>query len=220
LGSGFKIALRDLELRGAGNMLGPEQSGHITAVGFELYCQLLKQSISALKGEPVQPRIDVQVRLDFLSMNPEDLRVVSGPLSVNEEQLTTDHKQLTTNSGQQPTDKPSAYIPFNYIADQRQRIEIYRRLAQATEVEQLDRLRKECLDRFGRVPPALELLMRVGELKIIAAGKIITEIETRDGKLMLRRNQDYLTMAGHFPRLKRKSVSARLQEVKRFLLGL
>src|SRR5208283_1782834 len=51
LGSGFKIAMRDLESRGAGNLLGAEQSGHITAVGFELYCQLLKQSISSLKGE-------------------------------------------------------------------------------------------------------------------------------------------------------------------------
>ncbi len=56
LGSGFKIAMRDLEIRGAGNLLGAEQSGHITAVGFELYCQLLKQSVGALKGEKVKPR--------------------------------------------------------------------------------------------------------------------------------------------------------------------
>src|SRR4029434_1551854 len=70
LGSGFKIAMRDLEIRGAGNLLGPQQSGHITAVGFELYCQLLKQSVSALKGEKVKPRVEVQVRLDFLAMSP------------------------------------------------------------------------------------------------------------------------------------------------------
>ena len=70
LGSGFKIAMRDLEIRGAGNLLGSEQSGHITAVGFELYCQLLKQSVSSLKGEPVKPRIEVQVRLDFLALSP------------------------------------------------------------------------------------------------------------------------------------------------------
>ena len=66
LGSGFKIAMRDLEIRGAGNLLGAEQSGHITAVGFELYCQLLKQSVSALKGEKVKPRMEVSVKLDFL----------------------------------------------------------------------------------------------------------------------------------------------------------
>ena len=70
LGSGFKIAMRDLEIRGAGNLLGAEQSGHITAVGFELYCQLLKQSVAALKGEKVKPRVEVQVRLDFLALSP------------------------------------------------------------------------------------------------------------------------------------------------------
>jgi transcription-repair coupling factor (superfamily II helicase) len=72
LGSGFKIAMRDLEIRGAGNLLGPEQSGQITAIGFELYCQLLKQSISALKGDPVAPRVDVQIRIDFLALNPDE----------------------------------------------------------------------------------------------------------------------------------------------------
>ena len=61
LGSGFKIAMRDLEIRGAGNLLGAEQSGHITAVGFELYCQLLKQSVASLKGEKVKPRVEVRM---------------------------------------------------------------------------------------------------------------------------------------------------------------
>ncbi len=67
LGSGFKIAMRDLEIRGAGNLLGSEQSGHITAVGFELYCQLLKQSVASLKGEKVKPRVEVRIALDFLN---------------------------------------------------------------------------------------------------------------------------------------------------------
>jgi transcription-repair coupling factor (superfamily II helicase) len=66
LGSGFKIAMRDLEIRGAGNLLGAEQSGHITAVGFELYCQLLKQSVASMKGEKVKPRVEVRIALDFL----------------------------------------------------------------------------------------------------------------------------------------------------------
>jgi transcription-repair coupling factor (superfamily II helicase) len=68
LGSGFKVAMRDLEIRGAGNLLGAEQSGHIAAVGFDLYCQLLKQSVAALKGEKVKPRLEVSVRLGFLAM--------------------------------------------------------------------------------------------------------------------------------------------------------
>ncbi len=70
LGSGFKIAMRDLEIRGAGNLLGAEQSGHIAAVGFELYCQLLKQSVSSLKGEKVLARLNVEARLDFLAAGP------------------------------------------------------------------------------------------------------------------------------------------------------
>src|SRR5206468_5195954 len=66
LGSGFKIAMRDLEIRGAGNLLGAQQSGHITAVGFDLYCQLLQQSISSLRGEKVKRRVEVETRLDFM----------------------------------------------------------------------------------------------------------------------------------------------------------
>ena len=67
LGSGFKIAMRDLEIRGAGNILGSEQSGHITAIGFELYCQLLKESIGRLKGEKPKRRTLVTLKLDFLN---------------------------------------------------------------------------------------------------------------------------------------------------------
>src|SRR5204862_5202680 len=85
LGSGFKIAMRDLEIRGAGNLLGAQQSGHITAVGFDLYCQLLKQSISSLKGEKVKPRIETQVRLDFLALNPGEEEVVERARKKKEE---------------------------------------------------------------------------------------------------------------------------------------
>jgi transcription-repair coupling factor (superfamily II helicase) len=67
LGSGFKIAMRDLEIRGAGNILGAEQSGHITAIGFDLYCQLLKESVARLKGEAIKRRPPVTLQLDFLA---------------------------------------------------------------------------------------------------------------------------------------------------------
>src|SRR5207244_12532331 len=68
LGSGFKIAMRDLEIRGAGNILGAEQSGHITAVGFDLYCQLLHETIARLKGQPIKKRAEVTVLFDFLTL--------------------------------------------------------------------------------------------------------------------------------------------------------
>jgi transcription-repair coupling factor (superfamily II helicase) len=71
LGSGFKIAMRDLEIRGAGNILGPEQSGHITAIGFDLYCQLLKESIGRLRGEKTKRSPLVVLKLDFLSRDDD-----------------------------------------------------------------------------------------------------------------------------------------------------
>jgi transcription-repair coupling factor (superfamily II helicase) len=69
LGSGYKIAMRDLEIRGAGNLLGAEQSGHITSIGFELYCQLLKESVARLKGEKIKRPPQVTLKLDFLAGN-------------------------------------------------------------------------------------------------------------------------------------------------------
>jgi len=67
LGSGYKIAMRDLEIRGAGNLLGAEQSGHITSIGFEFYCQLLRESVARLKGEKSQRPSSVTLKLDFLA---------------------------------------------------------------------------------------------------------------------------------------------------------
>ena len=69
LGSGFNLAVRDLELRGAGNLLGSQQSGHIAAVGFSLYCQLLQRTIARMKGEKVRDIVDVKITLDFA--NPQ-----------------------------------------------------------------------------------------------------------------------------------------------------
>src|SRR5258708_35831574 len=67
LGAGFRIAMRDLEIRGAGSILGTAQSGHIVAVGFDLYCQLLKQAVQQLKGAKLRPRLEGEVRLDFVA---------------------------------------------------------------------------------------------------------------------------------------------------------
>ena len=74
LGAGFRIAMRDLEIRGAGSILGTAQSGHIVAVGFDLYCQLLKQAVAQLKGEKFSARLEVEVRLDFVATNESGIR--------------------------------------------------------------------------------------------------------------------------------------------------
>jgi len=198
LGSGFKIAMRDLEIRGAGNLLGSEQSGHITAVGFELYCQLLKQSVGALKGEKVKPRVEVRIALDFLGES-----AVSSQSSA-----ATDHGLLTTN------------LPHNYVTEPQHRIEIYRKLAQATDKIALDGLQKELRDRFGPLPPPVELLLAVGELKILASEKAVTAIEVEEDKLKITRRGDFIQLGGKFPRLTKKEAKARLKEIKRLLLAI
>ena len=240
LGSGFKIALRDLEIRGAGNLLGPEQSGHITAIGFDLYCQLLKQSVSALKGEKVRPRLEVQARLDFLAMDPSEKAGASEPgrgeqpkasredsgIRVPREVATwvSDVRAETPPAGlaesNPPLAKAAAYIPFDYIAEPRLRIEMYRKLAQANDAESLQQLSTEMMDRFGPLPSAVEILLQVAALKLLAGEKGVTVIETRGDKLMLIRHQDYLMSGGKFPRLTRKTPKGRLSEIRRFLQSL
>ena len=186
LGSGFKIAMRDLEIRGAGNLLGAEQSGHITAVGFELYCQLLKHSVAALKGEQVKPRVEVSVKLDFLETE-----------NVKRDASSADHVSRFTFP---------ASLTHNYIAEPQRRVEIYRKLAQATDKASLDNLARELRDRFGPLPPPVELLLLVAELKTLASEKAVTVIEVKDGKLMLTRHGDFITLGGKFPRLAKKDA--------------
>ncbi len=205
LGSGFKIAMRDLEIRGAGNLLGAEQSGHITAVGFELYCQLLKQSVSSLKGEKIRPRVEVSVKLDFLKPSAVSRQPSA---AIGGERPATDYELLTTN------------LPHNYVTEPQHRIEIYRKLAQANETIALENLQKELRDRFGPLPPPVELLLLVAELKILAAEKSVTAIEVKDDKLMLTRHGDFITLGGKFPRLTKKDARARLKEIKKLLLAI
>ena len=112
-GAGLQIALRDLELRGAGNLLGSEQSGHVAGIGFELYCRLLRESVSRLKGDEISLRPSATVRLDFLS---------AGPLEIHDETIT----QL------------ASYLPEEFAQEPRLRIECYRRLAKFRVLEEID----------------------------------------------------------------------------------
>ncbi len=211
LGSGFKIAMRDLEIRGAGNLLGSEQSGHITAVGFELYCQLLKQSVAALKGEKVKPRVEVSMKLDFISLNSVESGRAGSPLPA------ADGHDDGAHGVTRPT---TAALPHNYVTEPQHRIEIYRKLAQANEKSALESLQKELRDRFGPLPSAVELLLQVAELKILASEKAVSAIEVKDDKLMLTRQDDFIMLGGKFPRLTKKQAGARLKEIKKLLLAI
>ena len=127
LGAGFQIAMRDLEIRGAGNILGPEQSGNIEAVGYEMYCQLLEQAVRRMRNEPA-----------------ELWRPVNLELGVD------------------------ASIPRTYIRSERQRMEVYKRLAGARTVEDAQVLRDDLRDAFGPLPKDVETLLELAEIRVLA----------------------------------------------------
>jgi transcription-repair coupling factor (superfamily II helicase) len=114
----------------------------------------------------------------------------------------------------------SASLPHNYVTEPQHRIEIYRKLAQANEKSALESLQKELRDRFGPLPPPVELLLLVAELKILASEKAVSAIEVKDDKLMLTRQGDFIMLGGKFPRLAKKQTGARLKEIKKLLLAI
>ena len=198
LGAGLRIALRDLELRGAGNLLGSEQSGHVAGVGFEMYCRLLKESVSRLKGDEVALRLKAVVRFDFV--NAED----SNP------SLTSDG--LTSS------------IPSSYINEPRLRIEVYRKLAGITELEEIDEIKAELADRFGNFPQETDALFMETEVRCLAEIAGFDAIETKGQSLYCRipkkpndSTVHYHRLAGQIPRLSSTKSLLKLKEVIRFL---
>jgi len=145
LGAGFRIAMRDLEIRGAGNILGYEQSGHIAAIGYDLYCKLLDAAVKELRHEPIIERTDAEVDIDL-----------------------------------------NAFLPDSYIPSDRQRMEIYRKLARAATLDELRAVGEEMADRFGAPPePVVKLLAR-HELRIGLEPYKVTSIARRKGYLLVR----------------------------------
>jgi len=154
LGAGFRIAMRDLEIRGAGNILGAEQSGHIADVGYELYCQLLTAAVRKLKHQeqPISYRTHLELNI-------------------------------------------SGYIPARYIGSERQRMEVYRRLATATCQADLKQLQEDLRDIFGAIPRQLQTTLDLTELKVLAGRWGIKSIILQDSDVVfaladLQRAQD------------------------------
>jgi transcription-repair coupling factor (superfamily II helicase) len=200
LGAGFRIAMRDLEIRGAGSLLGTAQSGHIMAVGFDLYCQLLKQAVAQLKGEKPRLRLDVDLRLDFVATNEAEFVPAKPPKSSVGEAVSFPYKI-------------PAFIPITYVSDSALRIRAYRHIAEITTDEQLGRLRRNWRDRFGSFPPAVDNLFCLIEIKLAAAESGVSRVEVRDRKLMLTRRGDFILVAGKFPRLVAAKIEQHLGEI-------
>ncbi len=125
LGSGFKIAMRDLEIRGAGNLLGAEQSGHMEAVGYDLYCKMLNEAVKSMKGEVTEEETyETTVDMDM-----------------------------------------DAFIPATYIKNEVQKLDIYKRIAEIENEEELMDMQEELTDRFGDMPSAVNNLLNIALIK-------------------------------------------------------
>jgi len=144
LGSGFKIAMRDLEIRGAGNLLGAEQSGHMEAVGYDLYCKMLNEAVKEEKGILPAERFDTSVDVD--------------------------------------TD---AYIPSTYIANEFQKLDIYKRIAGIETRDESDEMLEELIDRFGEPPKAVLNLLRIACVKAQLHKVYVQEAVQKQGELRL-----------------------------------
>jgi transcription-repair coupling factor (superfamily II helicase) len=205
LGAGFRIAMRDLEIRGAGSILGTAQSGHIMAVGFDLYCQLLKQAVAQLKGQKPRLRLDVDVRLDFVATNEAEF---IAPKVAPTADLCARGAGETHALASIP-----AFIPIAYVSDPAMRIRSYREVAEITSREQLELLRRDWRDRFGVFPPAVDNLFALVDIKLAAAESGVSRAEVRDRKVMLTRRGDFILVAGKFPRLVGSKIDQHLLEI-------
>ncbi len=144
-GAGFRIAMRDLEIRGAGNILGPEQHGHLETVGYEMYCKLMEETMAEVQGIP--DRSELETRVDL---------------------------------------KVDAFLPEGYISDERLRLEVYRRIAALqTDADRSD-ITDELIDRFGEIPPEVETLLDVSQLRALLSGIGATQARYVDGALQVR----------------------------------
>jgi transcription-repair coupling factor (superfamily II helicase) len=146
LGSGFKIAMRDLEIRGAGNLLGAEQSGHMEAVGYDLYCKMLNEAVKTMKGAESAPEETYETTVDM------DM---------------------------------DAYIPSTYIKNEIHKLDIYKRIAEIENEEEMMDMQEELTDRFGDMPTAVNNLLNIALIKAISHSLYIVQLIHKDNEVKL-----------------------------------
>ncbi|MGT2742581.1 transcription-repair coupling factor [Streptococcus plurextorum] len=175
LGSGFKIAMRDLSIRGAGNILGASQSGFIDSVGFELYSQLLEEAIAKKQGKSQARRkgnAEISLQID-------------------------------------------AYLPSDYMTDERQKIEIYKRIRELETREDYQNLQDELIDRFGEYPDQVAYLLEIGLVKAYMDAVFAELVEKKDNNLTVRFEKAAQAMfltQDFFEALSKTNLKARISE--------
>jgi len=168
LGAGFSIAMRDLEIRGAGELLGSRQSGHIMSVGFHLYTRMLATEVKRLR-----------YAISTLS-DPTELELAMFP-GENDSLFNEEIKEPVT------VELPLAIgIPSHYIPKQEMRLRIYRRVAALREIDDLEVLRTEFLDRFGPLPKSSENLFYQMRVKLLADKAGISSVSVENGQVVMR----------------------------------
>jgi len=154
LGSGFNIAMRDLDIRGAGSLLGAQQSGFIADVGYDTYHKILDDAVQELRAE------------EFAEVFDGDEAIPPAP----ETQVDVEE---------------DAYIPEDYLANNVERLNLYRRISEATDEEALHALRDEFADRFGPPPAEVDNLIRAAELKLQVHTLRLTKVLYKNERLFL-----------------------------------
>jgi transcription-repair coupling factor (superfamily II helicase) len=215
LGAGFRIAMRDLEIRGAGELLGARQHGHIAAVGFDLYARLLAQAVQEAReragGGARPPRDDEEAER---TATGESEGGATGPLRNVLEDPLAPTVQLDLNL--------PARIPEEYVPDGPLRLQLYRRLAGLTTLEAVDEMAQEFADRFGPVPHEVQNLLYVVGVKVRAVNAGVEAIGMEEGQLLIKcscleamdRNQlqDGLKAQGVPGRLTRRAIWIEMRE--------
>ena len=207
LGAGFRIAMRDLELRGAGNILGAAQSGHVATVGFDLYCQLLRRSVAKLRGDKGAVIERCEVRLDFIDHTQSALGT----------------EQTNSSDGEVPL--LTATLPSDWIPETRLRIEAFRRIALALDAAEVAELRTSLKDRYGRLPPEADALLSLAEIRCLAEDKCVVSVTTDGAVLRCQqapagRPPEPILVGNRFPRLTVRDPLRKLKEIRGFLSRL
>lgn len=162
LGSGIHIAMQDLDIRGAGNMLGAEQSGFIADLGYETYQKILSEAVHELKTD------------EFADLYAEELKadggVISGEQFVDECQVESDLELL---------------LPADYVTGSSERMLLYRELDGLTLDKDVDAFRSRLEDRFGPIPPETEELLRIVPLRRLAARLGVEKVFLKGGRMSL-----------------------------------
>ena len=211
LGSGYRIAMRDLEIRGAGNLLGQRQSGHMMAVGYDLYCKMLEESIRKQKRRDKIRRTEEllaatqegETQAGFLMQNSGvDAQQAGAGVQKSGEDAqqagTGVHKsgevaREPEGDWQQEEEETffhtnidlavDAFIPPEYILNEEQKLEIYKRIAALETEAEADDMRDELIDRFGALPESVDNLIRISLLRTRAHRLFLTEVRGGGGSV-------------------------------------